>query len=215
MKRSILLIGASLAWMASAHGQLYRCSEGGQSVLRNRPCDAQAPQLPPGAALLGSAATAGPGQMPAIPERSPKIVQGRIVGIIDGDTVSLLDTSRRQHRIRISGIDAPEQTQPFGQRAKSSLAALAFDREASAECRTHRQFQETCVVRINGLDLGLEQLRAGMAWWYRPSEVEEAPRTREEYERAAFEAKAQRLGLWADKNPIEPWNWRRSTGLEE
>ena len=57
-------------------------------------------------------------------------LDGTIVGVADGDTVTLLDASKTQHRIRIDGIDAPERTQPHGQRARQSLAALAHGRSA-------------------------------------------------------------------------------------
>jgi endonuclease YncB( thermonuclease family) len=63
-----------------------------------------------------------------------KIVERRVVSVADGDTITLLDSNRQQHRIRLAGIDAPEKAQPFGQRSKQHLSELAFGKEAKADC---------------------------------------------------------------------------------
>lgn len=207
------LIAAALSLPAWA--DLYRCVEGGSTVFRDRPCDGS-PRVPPGSISLGP-----PPQSPAPALSAPaapqgNVITGRVVSIADGDTLTLLDSARQQHKIRVSGIDAPEKVQAFGQRSRSNLGALAFDREASAECRkTDRYGCSICVVRVNGKDVGLEQIRAGMAWWYRQYAKDQTAQEREDYEQADFEAKSHRVGLWADKNPVEPWNWRRGVRVEE
>lgn len=135
-------------------------------------------------------------------------ITGRIVGITDGDTLTLLDTSNQQHKIRLAGIDSPEKGQDFGEKAKANLSALAFNKEASADCRKRdRNRRQICAVTVDGKDLGLEQVRAGMAWWYRQYVSEQTPQQRTEYEMAESEARARRLGLWSGKNPIPPWDW--------
>jgi len=63
-----------------------------------------------------------------------KIVERRVVSVADGDTITLLDSNRQQHRIRLAGIDAPEKAQPFGKRSKQHLSELAFGKEAKADC---------------------------------------------------------------------------------
>lgn len=67
----------------------------------------------------------------------------------------------------------------------------------------------------NGKDVGLEQVAAGMAWWYRKYASEQTPQARADYESAEFMAKAKRLGLWADKNPTPPWEWRKGIHRDE
>jgi endonuclease YncB( thermonuclease family) len=51
-------------------------------------------------------------------------IVGRVVAIADGDTITVLDASKTQHRIRLAGIDAPERGRPGGQWSKESLSAL-------------------------------------------------------------------------------------------
>lgn len=134
---------------------------------------------------------------------------GRVVAIADGDTLTLLDSNNTQHKIRIAGIDAPEKAQDFGQRSKTSLSALAFNQQATADCRKRDRYQrEICVVIVGGKDVGLEQIRTGMAWWYRQYAAEQTAQERIDYELAEFNAKIHRLGLWSSKNPTPPWEWR-------
>jgi len=137
-------------------------------------------------------------------------LSGRIVSIADGDTVTLLDSTNTQHKIRLKGIDAPEKTQPFGQKAKSNLAALVFNREVIAECGKSDKYRwEICVIKVEGKDVNLRQVEAGMAWCFRDYAKEQSAQDRENYEIAEFNAKIRRLGLWADTKPVPPWEWRK------
>jgi endonuclease YncB( thermonuclease family) len=141
------------------------------------------------------------------------VLQLWVVEIVD-DT--LLDGTNQQHKIRLAGIDSPEKAQDFGQRAKTTLSDLAFDQVATAECRKRDRYQrEICVVKVAGKDVGLEQIRAGMAWWYRQYISEQTVLERADYEQAEAGANAGRLGLWSGKNPTPPWAWRRGVRLEE
>ena len=88
------------------------------------------------------------------------MIHGHIVGVTDGDTVTLLDKEKQEHKIRIAGIDAPEKSQAFWQAAKKQMSIMAFEREAIADCpkRDNRE-RQICVVKVDGLDVGLEQVR--------------------------------------------------------
>jgi len=91
-------------------------------------------------------------------------IKGRIVGVHDGDSITLLDADNRQHKIRLDGIDAPELGQPFGRASKQHLAELLASREAVAECsKIDRYRRKVCRVMVGGTDAGLEQVRAGLA----------------------------------------------------
>jgi endonuclease YncB( thermonuclease family) len=136
-------------------------------------------------------------------------IEGRIVGVHDGDTITLLDADNRQHKIRLDGIDAPELGQPFGRASKQHLVALVANREAVAECgKADRYGREICRVLVRGADAGLAQLRAGMAWYFRRYAKELPPDRRQQYADMETQAQAERRGLWTDGEPVPPWDWR-------
>jgi len=137
-------------------------------------------------------------------------LHGRIVSIADGDTVTLLDSANQQHKIRLAGIDAPEAHQAFGQKSKTNLAAMVFNKDVVAECGKQDKYKrQVCTVIVGGVDANLEQVKAGMAWHYKQYAKEQSPKDREDYEIAENFAKMRRLGLWADKNPVPPWEFRK------
>ena len=137
-------------------------------------------------------------------------LSGRIVGISDGDTLTLLDRDNVPHKIRLAGIDAPEKAQDFGQKSTTHLSGLAYGQTATADCRKiDRYGRDICVVDVGGKDVGLEQIRAGMAWWYQDYAREQTVKERDDYSQAEFQAKIRRFGLWNSKNPIPPWEWRK------
>ncbi len=135
---------------------------------------------------------------------------GRVIGITDGDTLKVLDAKRVVHKIRLSGVDAPELNQDFGQRSKANLSALAFNRMVTLECRkTDKYRYKACVVMVDGLDVGLEQIKTGMAWWSRKHTKEQSLHQRVNYEDAEFNARKNHVGLWAAENPVPSWVWRK------
>ncbi len=139
-------------------------------------------------------------------------ITGRIIGVADGDTVTLLDASKQQHKIRLSGIDAPEKAQPFGQRSKQHLADLAHGREVIADCgKVDRYQRRVCKILLNGRDLNLQQIEVGLAWWYRKYLSEQQLFDRSSYEAAESLARNDRRGLWRDSDPMPPWDWRKSS----
>jgi endonuclease YncB( thermonuclease family) len=140
---------------------------------------------------------------------------GTVIGIADGDTLTLLDTSRARHRIRLDGIDAPERSQPFGQRARASLEELAYGRSARAACgKTDRYGRAVCNVTVDGVDVGLEQVRRGLAWHYVRYVREQSPQERVDYAKAEAAARAARAGLWSGAQPTAPWDYRRERAAE-
>jgi endonuclease YncB( thermonuclease family) len=139
------------------------------------------------------------------------LLSGRVVGVADGDTVTVLDRKHEQHKIRLSGIDAPEKAQPFGSRSKQSLADLAYGRAVSVEWRKRDRYRRIVGKMIEGgRDVNLEQSRRGMAWHYKRYQKEQDAPDRMRYRDAEIEAREARLGLWVDPKPILPWSWRRA-----
>ena len=146
---------------------------------------------------------------------------GRVVGIADGDTITVLDSSNQQYKIRLSGIDAPEKGnkkvpldvggQPFAEQSKRHLSDLTFNKQVTVEWRKMDRYGRTVgKVMVNGVDANLAQIKAGMAWWYREYAKEQSGVDRGLYEQAEQQAQTQRLGLWSDKNPVPPWEFRHA-----
>ena len=135
---------------------------------------------------------------------------GEVVKIADGDTLTILDASRQQHKIRLSGIDAPERKQAFGTVSRQHLASLAFGKAVTVDRYKRDRYQGIIgMVLVDGRDVNLEQLRAGLAWHYKHYEREQPPDERSLYAEAEEAASLSRIGLWRDPSPIPPWDFRR------
>ena len=138
-------------------------------------------------------------------------VTGRVVGVADGDTITVLDADKVQHKIRLAGIDAPEKKQPFGNRSKESLSALTFDKTVNVETDKRDKYgRQVGKVLVNGQDVNLVQVERGMAWFYRQYQREQSPNDRRLYETAEDAAKAEKRGLWRDADPVAPWEFRHA-----
>lgn len=138
-------------------------------------------------------------------------LQGEVVGLSDGDTITVLDAAKRQHRVRLSGIDAPEKRQAFGDRSRQSLAELVFRRPVIVEYeKADRYGRLVGKVLVGRVDANLEQVRRGMAWHYKAYEREQSLSDRLGYAQAEEAAQKARRGLWQDRAPSPPWHFRRT-----
>jgi len=138
-------------------------------------------------------------------------ITGLVVGVADGDTTTVLDADKVQHKIRLAGIDAPEKKQAFGNRSKESLSDLVFDKTVSVETNKRDRYRrEIGKVLVNGRDVNLVQVERGMGWFYRQYQREQSPNDRKLYEAAEDAAKAGRRGLWRDTDPVSPWEFRHN-----
>jgi len=134
---------------------------------------------------------------------------GEVVGVADGDTLTLLTADRVQHRIRLDGIDAPERRQPYSQVAKQSLSDMVYQQRVTAECpKRDRYGRSVCKVTVDGRDVGLAQVERGLAWHFKKYEREQTPEDRVAYRMAEAEAREARRGLWRDAAPVAPWEFR-------
>jgi len=137
-------------------------------------------------------------------------LQGRVVAIADGDTVTVLDNTNTQWKIRLMGIDAPERKQAFGSKSKKSLSALLFNKQVTVEYSKKDKYGRTVgKIIVNGVDANLEQVKAGMAWHYKKYQNEQSVEDRFMYADAEIMARSKKLGLWFDAEPIPPWDWRK------
>lgn len=134
---------------------------------------------------------------------------GRVVGVMDGDTIEVLTPAKQLVRVRLAGIDAPEKKQPFGNLAKQKLSALVFSRDVIVDWHKKDRFGRVVgKVFVNGGDADLQMLQAGFAWHYRKYRNEQSLTDRLSYMHAESAARTQRLGLWRDADPIPPWRFR-------
>ena len=150
-------------------------------------------------------------------------LEGKVVRIVDGDTLVILDATKTQHRVRLAGIDTPERGQPFGKGATENLARLAGMKVARVEWNKKDRWKrligtvwvQSPDARCAGeecpktLDVGMAQLTQGLAWHFKRYAHEQPEGERERYSFAEYEARAKRVGLWADPEPIPPWEWRK------
>ncbi|WP_269514037.1 thermonuclease family protein [Brevundimonas subvibrioides] len=132
--------------------------------------------------------------------------EARVVGITDGDTLTVVDAQNQQHTIRLAEIDAPERRQPWGDRSRQTLSTLAFGKTISVR-QTDNDRYGRVVARlfVDGSDINRTMVEQGASWAYRRYLTDRtliAAETR---------ARAQRVGLWSlsDAETVAPWEWRQ------
>ena len=137
-------------------------------------------------------------------------IQGKVVSVADGDTITVLDATNTQHKIRLQGIDAPEKAQPFGQKSKQSLSQMVQSKQVTVEYQKKDKYGRTLgKVLHNGIDVCLEQIKLGMAWHYKQYASDQPKEDRALYDQTEQDARAKKAGLWIDKAPTPPWEFRR------
>ena len=149
------------------------------------------------------------GLLASSPAQSDTLL-GTVIGLADGDTVTVLDANSTQHRIRLAGIDAPEKKQDFGSRSRQSLSELVFQKPVRVEySKTDRYGRIVGKVLVNNVDASLEQVKRGMAWHYKAYEREQSPLDRVLYAQVETDARRVHRGLWKVPSPIPPWDFRK------
>jgi endonuclease YncB( thermonuclease family) len=138
-------------------------------------------------------------------------IYGRCVAIVDGDTIQVFAPGRPLLRIRLAFCDAPEMGQAFGYRAKQAMSELVFGKEVELRPHTIDRYGRTvAMVFVDGRDVGLELIKAGLAWAYDHYLPEASPEIQAQYPAAETAARVSRLGLWVDSNPLPPWEYRKA-----
>ena len=133
-----------------------------------------------------------------------------VVAIADGDTLTMrceaqADQPAQTIKVRLAEIDAPEKGQAFGNRSKQHLSDVCFKKQAEVRPQTTDRYGRT-VARVicDGTDSSAEQVRAGMAWVFDKYVTDRSLYAVQD------EARAERRGLWADREPVPPWEWRKA-----
>lgn len=135
----------------------------------------------------------------------PNTFEARVIGVKDGDTIEVFYNGEAQ-TVRLLGVDCPEKKQAFGTRAKLFTSALCFGKTVRVESTGKRDRYKRIVatVFVDGKNLNAELVKAGMAWHYKYYSNDEELAHLEE------DAKLNRVGLWVDKEPVAPWEYRKA-----
>lgn len=129
---------------------------------------------------------------------------GRVIKVKDGDTIVILDSLNTQHTIRVADIDSPEKGQPFSKVAKDFVSAEIFGRTVFVEkTKTDRYGRTVGNIFYDNKNLSEELLRNGLAWHYKYFSDDQVLSELE------LEARERQIGLWIDKNPVNPYQWRK------
>jgi len=135
---------------------------------------------------------------------------GKVVRITDGDTLYVLDANYQQHKIRLAGIDAPERKQAYGLASRKHLLSIVAGKQVTIEYQKRDRYGRIVgKVLLDGIDACLEQVKTGFAWHYKKYQHEQSPEDQRLYAEAEIRAREGRLGLWQEKNPNPPWEYRR------
>lgn len=147
----------------------------------------------------------------AWPITAHHIVSGQVDQVVDGDTIHLTDQHGVKRKIRLQGIDAPETQQAWGKQSTKWLEKQIGDHVVEVVLKGRDGYgRDLGVVLLNGEDLNLKAVREGQAWWYKHYAKDQSPEDRELYARAQRDAKIRYKGLWSQKRPEAPWQWRKS-----
>jgi endonuclease YncB( thermonuclease family)/methylphosphotriester-DNA--protein-cysteine methyltransferase len=176
------------------------------------------------AVLVGSVWFA-PAQLPihaqqpssvAVPVNNVQLViEGKVVKVHDGDTVTVLDQDNKKFNIRLQGIDAPELKQEFGAASQKNLSGMVLGKQVKIFWNKVDKYRRTVgTIMLDGRDINIEQVKAGVAWHYKKYEDEQSPADRLTYAAAEESARAAKLGLWNATSVVAPSEWRQEVKLK-
>ena len=135
------------------------------------------------------------------------VITGKVVGVSDGDTITVLTAEKQQIKVRLYGIDCPESKQTFGTRAKQATSDAVFGKQVELEIMDMDKYGRTvALVKCQGMLLQEVLLKAGMAWIF--IKYCKINWLCDNWRHLENEARLERRGLWQDKNPVPPWEWR-------
>ena len=132
-----------------------------------------------------------------------EILTGRAVKIADGDTFTLLDASKVQHKVRLTHIDTPEMGQAYSQKAKDALGYLLKGKTITVKTTSKDRYGRVLGEVFTGsVNVNQMMVAGGYAWHYKKYSSDK------HYAKLEVEAKTQRLGLWQEASATPPWEHR-------
>ena len=136
------------------------------------------------------------------------VVTGTVTKVHDGDSIHITPAGRKRVIVRLAAIDAPEIKQQHGVKSRDYLRSLLLHKPATALCNKLDKYQrQICVVKRDDLDINLEMLAAGQAWYYERFKEEQTRANQRAYKKAETIARKRKLGLW-QAEPMPPWTFR-------
>ena len=137
------------------------------------------------------------------------IIIGKVIGISDGDTITVLQEDNTALKIRLAGIDCPEKSQAFGNRAKKMLSEKVFGNIVRVEIRHKDRYDRTLgIIRLGDLDINEYLITQGVAWHYKAYAKDQPDEEAKRYDLAEQGARKAKKGLWLQEHPTPPWEYR-------
>jgi endonuclease YncB( thermonuclease family) len=141
----------------------------------------------------------------------------KVLRVVDGDTVHVVNKAGKKFKVRLTGIDAPEKNQPYGLASTYKLTELLINKWVLLKSKPDngnlysidRYNRVLAKVILDGRDINLAQVSSGYAWHFKRYQKQQSSIDSELYSQAELYAKKNELGLWGEKNPIAPWKWRK------
>jgi endonuclease YncB( thermonuclease family) len=146
-----------------------------------------------------------------------RLIEGKVNFVYDGDTIRIESKSDKQvYIIRLQGIDAPEDRQNYGKKSRNKLADLILDKDVHVVIKK-KDVDDRFVgsVYYANQDINLRQIETGMAWHNKRYANELNLADRKLYAQAELKARAERIGLWEDKDPTPPWDYKKGVSSKK
>lgn len=129
--------------------------------------------------------------------------KAQVIHVLDGDTIDVL-VANQKLRIRLAEINAPEKTQAYGNVSKQTLIKLIKNKDVTVMPIDQDQYQRViAVVKLGDININQEMVKLGMAWVYTSYNHDLRLPLLE------ARAKADKVGLWKQTNPLPPWRYRK------
>jgi endonuclease YncB( thermonuclease family) len=141
----------------------------------------------------------------------------KVLRVVDGDTVHVVNKAGKKFKVRLTGIDAPEKNQPYGLASTYKLTEMLINKWVLLKSKPNngniysidRYNRVLAKIIYDGKDINLFQVSSGYAWHFKRYQKQQSPLDRELYSEAELNAQKNKLGLWGEKNPVAPWKWRK------
>jgi endonuclease YncB( thermonuclease family) len=128
----------------------------------------------------------------------------KVIGVVDADTLEVLDEAKVTHRVRLHGIDSPERGQPFAKKARAAMSSLVAGQNVTVESLGDDRYGRLIArIVVDGRDVGQAMIAGGWAWHYVKYDDSEV------YAAAERQARESRAGLWRNERAVPPWEWRK------